>query len=263
MSLPTNIKVYNPHNNLNQIGTAIGYANSGGIYNNLNNKNENIALNINNVKCNTKDIVTQNINIETKNNLQNITKERENNLLVNNIETKKFVQKSVYQKRNNNNNLFYDNKRGNSYPLSDNSRNQMTINNEYLAKINKNNNIGNDQNIQKEQKTEIIEIAQPPILINNTGVPIADTKFFKNDKCNCRRAFMITVKVILVLLLFGLIILCCIFILRGGGGSSISSGNGGGGSSGGRPGRSRKGPNCCCCCSIYRWIKSDKWCSKD
>ena len=72
MSLPTNIKVYNPHNNLNQIGTEIGYANSGGIYNNLNNKNENIALNINNVKCNTKDIVTQNINIETKNNLQNI-----------------------------------------------------------------------------------------------------------------------------------------------------------------------------------------------
>ena len=256
MSLPTNIGVYNQHNNLNQNGNPISYANSGGIYNNPNNKNEVIVLNINN-----RNIIPNKGN-ETKNNLQNITKERENNLLVNNID-KKMVQKSVYQKRNDNNYLFYDNERGNSYPLSDNSRNQMTINKEYLAKINKNYNLGNDPNIQKEQTTEIIPIAQPPVLIDTTGVvPIADTKFFRNDKkCTCRKVFMITVKVLLILLLIGLIILCCALILQGGGSSSIGSGSGGGSSGGG--GRHGRRGNWCCCCDIYRWIKSDKWCSKD
>ena len=142
MSLPTKLEVYNQDKNLNKIVKDMSYGDRGNIYGKLNNnKNEIIALNIKNGNNN-----------EASNNLQfhKITKERENKLLANNTNNKIKVQKTVYQ-RPNNNNIYYDNTKDHSYPLSDNSRNQMYSNSEYLYKINQNYNPRNEPNLQTEK----------------------------------------------------------------------------------------------------------------
>ena len=251
MSLPTKLEVYNQDKNLNKIVKDMSYGDRGNIYGKLNNnKNEIIALNIKNGNNN-----------EASNNLEfhKITKEREN--IVNNINNKIKVQKSVYQ-RPNNNNIYYDNTKDHSYPLSDNSRNQMYSNSEYLYKINQNYYIPrNEPNFQTEKKTEINEMTQPPM---NTEVPIAEIKhieikYHKKCCCNCKRVCMVITKIIIALPLFALILAGCALL------GSASGGNGGGGGGGvavGDVGAPSGSGLCCCCINLIKWIISDTWSCK-
>lgn len=261
MSLPTKPNIYNQYNNSNQIKSTIGYEHSGNIYKNSNNQNETIGLNIyKNLNYNNKYENNANINSDAKNNLQlyNITKEREYNVHVNDINKKNLFQKSVFQRPDNY--LFNDNVRDHSYPISDNSRNQMHLNDEYLSKINKNNNLEKESNIQKEKKTELRDINHPPITLNNTEVQISETNFNESERirkdssCNCPkcyRAFMITVK-LLICIPFGIFIIALWILLVG----LSKGGNGVGGHNSGLC-------FCCCCLTpLWKWIKSDKWCCK-
>jgi hypothetical protein len=264
MSYPTKLDLNNQSNNLNQNIAPIGYVNSGNIYNTPNNRNESIAINIKNGNMNNRQIVTPNINDDAKNNLQihNIAKERENNLQIN---KKIIVQKSVYQRPNNN--IYYDNEKDRSYPLTEDSRNQMNLNNEYLAKINQKYNVEIDPNIQIEKRTEANEITQTPIIVNNTEVPVAKINYLekfgvkRGCNCTCRKAFMMTVKIIVVVLLFAILIVLCALLLGGGGrgGGDVGGGDIDMSPSGGGHG-SHRGRGCCCFCPLIRWVKSDKWC---
>jgi hypothetical protein len=221
------------------------------------------SLNVN-LKNNPNSHNSSHSNNVANNNLQihNIAKERENNLQIN---KKIMVQKSVYQRPNNN--IYYDNEKGRSYPLTEDSRNQMNLNNEYLAKINQKYNVEIDPNIQIEKRTEANEITQTPIIVNNTEVPIAKINYLekfgvkRGCNCTCRKAFMMTVKIIVVVLLFAILIVLCALLLGGGGrgGGDVGGGDIDMSPSGGGHG-SHRGRGCCCFCPLIRWVKSDKWC---
>ena len=142
---------------------------------------------------------------------------------------------------------------------------------EYLAKINQKYNVEIDPNAQIEKRTEANELTQTPIIVNNKGVlfdGINHSEQFgakRGCNCTCRKAFMMTIKIISILLIFTAVIVLCALLFGGKGCDAhpdieppdmptIPNGNGYG---------IRRRGGCCCLCPLIRWIKSDKWCSCD
>lgn len=178
MSLPTNQNL-------------AGYQYKGGIYGNTTQKNNIIALNIKrNEQSNNDDKSTQLNGTEA-------------NLKLNDIYNNKIVNKSVKQKKNQNQIVYYDKINNNQYPVSDNFRNQLYLNDKNLNLINNiNNNEINEINIHQnnnqqnyneiQQNTEntlrnfngIIDINNNSFPNNNIQKKISNEN---NCKCNCSK----------------------------------------------------------------------------
>ena len=238
-----------------------GYQYSGGIYGKTNQKNDKILLNIKgNTQSNNEDKSIQ-------------FNETEANLQLKDIYNNKNIHKSLKQRSNPNQILYYDKIYNNQYPVSDNLRNQSNLNNKYLKPIdNLNNNAINEINIlqNNNQQYNTIQVNTESTLRDYNGNGDSNNNTFQNNikifeikskkKCNCNtKCFIKTIKitglVLLIMLIIPLCILCFLISIYG---SGRNSGNGGGSSGSNevfsKPHSGGSGGICCCCCCFCDWI---------
>lgn len=226
-----------------------GYQYSGGIYGNT--KNNITALNIKrNDQSNNDDKLTQLNGTEA-------------NLNLNDVYYNKIVNKSVMQEKNQN--QIYCEKINNiQYPISDNFRNQLYLNDKYLNPINNlNNNAINEINIEHNNKIQqnlentnfngIIDI-------NNNSFPNINMQkkinYKKKCKCNCNKkcctkCAKISGYIFLILLNILLFLFCLFFMVLGSKNHSLAPSDKRGNSS-------KSGEFFSCCCPIKGIINKIK-----
>lgn len=225
------------------------YQYSGGIYGKMNPKNDKILLNIKgNPQSNNEDKSIQ-------------LNETEANLQLKDIYNNKNIHKSLKQRPNQNQILYYDKINNNQYPFSDNLRNQLNLNDKYSMPINNlNNNAINEINMHQNNNQpnyNTIQVNTESTLRNYNGNGDFNTNIFQNNniqftkskkKCNCKKCFIKTLKIsglVLLIILIILLYIICLGLLNYG-----NSGNGGdaAGSSGSNEVISSRAKSGCCCC---------------
>ena len=281
MSLPTKPQIYRYNStSIKQKPENAGYYQTGNIYGKSINPQNYITLNIHD-NLDSQDITTNNLTNENEteaglkiNNITDEGKNNLNNLQVNNTNNNNAkIQKSLIQKPKQY--LSYNNITDNTFPVSDNLRNNITSQDKYLPNINTNNNLGNYPNPFINNQTDngkvqnVVPIQNIEIInnIKNNNGYINKKKSKRMKKC-CRY-FIIALKCLTVILTFALLVLICAFLLK----DIPSSGSGGGGggeindyhyTSDNDYDRRRKGYRsdcfCCCCSKICKWIFKEEHC---